>query len=48
MHIILGVQVLEIDPLTLGTAGSLRDLLAGMQYAIAEGADVINLTRCAS
>lgn len=41
---ILPVKVLKIDGLTLGTQGTLGDLLAGIQYAIQKDVDVINLS----
>lgn len=41
---ILPIKVLQIDPYTLGATGNLSDGLAGMQYAIEEGVDVINLS----
>lgn len=41
---ILPVKVLDIEPFFLGTVGYLGDLLAGIQYAVEEGADVINLS----
>ncbi len=41
---ILPVKVMRINMWGNGIEGYLKDILAGMQYAIAEGADVINLS----
>ena len=41
---ILPVRVLELDPWTLGAIGSLANAISGLQYAVAQGVDVINLS----
>lgn len=41
---ILGVQVLEYEPGSGSCTGSVDDVAAGIRYAIAEGAQVVNLS----
>lgn len=41
---ILPVKVMTIDIYSMTAVGSLRDLLAGIQYTITQGVDVINLS----